>query len=66
MRPRSFRVRPADDDEFLAIEAFGFTPEASVSRRIRRNDRLGNDAFESELAGVLPDKLPITRLVAVN
>jgi hypothetical protein len=33
MRPRSFRVRPADDDEFLAIEAFCFAPEASVARR---------------------------------
>jgi hypothetical protein len=38
IRPRSFRVSPADD-EFLAIEPFLFAPEAPVSRRIRRIDR---------------------------
>jgi hypothetical protein len=26
MRPRSFRVGPTDDDEFLAIERLGFAP----------------------------------------
>ena len=26
MRPRSFRVGPADDNEFLAVERFGFAP----------------------------------------
>jgi hypothetical protein len=31
-----------------------------------RIDRLGNDAFESKLAGVLPDKLPVTCFVAVE
>ena len=35
MRPRAFRIRPADDDEFLAVQGFGFAPEAAVSRRIR-------------------------------
>jgi hypothetical protein len=53
MRPRSFRVGPADDNEFLAIEPFGSTPKATVSGRIGRIDRIGNDAFESKLAGVL-------------
>jgi hypothetical protein len=66
MGARSFRVRPADDDEFLAIEPFGFTLEAPVSRRIGRIDRVGNDAFESKLTGVLPDKLAIACLVAVE
>ena len=66
MRPRSFRVRPADDNELLAIEPFGFAPKAPISRRIGGIDRLRNDAFESELAGVLPDKLAVTRFVAVE
>jgi hypothetical protein len=26
MRPRSFRAGPADDNEFLPVEAFGFAP----------------------------------------
>ena len=30
MRPRSFRVRPADDDELLAVQPFGFAPGAAV------------------------------------
>ena len=29
--PRSFRVRPADNDELLAIERLGLAPEATVS-----------------------------------
>jgi hypothetical protein len=34
MRTRSFRVRPADDDELLAVEPFGFAPQAAVSWRV--------------------------------
>jgi hypothetical protein len=34
MRPRSFRVAPPNDDELLAVESFGFAPQAAVSRRI--------------------------------
>jgi hypothetical protein len=29
--PRSFRVGPADDDELLSVERFGFAPKAAVS-----------------------------------
>ena len=50
MRPRSFRVRPSDDDEFLAVERLSFAPEAAVTRRVRRVDRLRDDALETELA----------------
>jgi hypothetical protein len=39
MRPRSFLIRPADD-EFLAVERFGFASEATVARRVGRIDRL--------------------------
>jgi hypothetical protein len=55
MRPRAFRVGPADDNELLTIETFGFAPEAPVSGCIWRIDRFGNDAFEAKLAGVLPN-----------
>jgi hypothetical protein len=52
---RSFRISPADDDEFLAIETFRFAAEATVSRRIGRINRLGNDALKPKLARVLAD-----------
>ena len=34
MRPRSFRIGPADDDEFLAVQPFGFAPQAAVPRAL--------------------------------
>src|ERR1700735_53572 len=43
MRPRSFRVSPADDNEFLPVEAFGLTPQAAISWRVGRVDRLRHD-----------------------
>jgi hypothetical protein len=48
MRPRSFRVGPADDDKLLAVEPFGFPPKAAVSWRIRGVDRLGDGALKTE------------------
>ena len=30
MRPRSFWIGPADDDELLAVQSFGFAPKAAV------------------------------------
>ena len=55
MGPRSFGVGPADDYEFLAIEAFGLAPKAPVSGRIGGIDRLGNDSFEPEFASMPAD-----------
>jgi hypothetical protein len=52
MRPRSFRVGPADDDELLAVQPFGFAPKAAISWRVVRVDRLGDDALKTELTGV--------------
>jgi hypothetical protein len=66
MRPRPFRVGPADDDELLAVQSFGFAPEAAVSRRIGGVDRLGDDALETELAGVLQDELAVSGIVAIE
>ena len=36
----SFRIGPADDDELLAIEPFGFPPEAAVAPSVGIIDRL--------------------------
>ena len=65
IRPRSFRVRPPDDDELLAVQRLGFTPEASVSRRIAGVDRLRDDAFKAEFACVLQDEFAVAGIVAV-
>src|SRR5260370_30277647 len=66
MRSRSFWVGPADDNEFLAIQAFGFEPKTLVPWRIGRIDHFGNDALEPKLAGMLSDKLAITPLMVVE
>jgi hypothetical protein len=50
----------------LAIEGFGFAPEAAISRRIRRINRLGDDAFKTELAGVLQDEVTVTRVMPIK
>jgi hypothetical protein len=51
MRPRPFRVGPADYNEFLPIETFRFAPQASISGRVGRIDRLRHDAFQTKFAG---------------
>ena len=66
MRPRAFRVGPADDDELLTVQRFGFAPEAAVSRGLGSVDRLGDDALETELAGVSQDKLAVAGLMPVE
>ena len=65
MRARAFWIGPADHDEFLSVEAFGFAPEAAVARRIGRVDRLGDDALEAQFAGVLEDKLAVAGDVVI-
>jgi hypothetical protein len=49
----------------LTIERFGFAPEAAISRRVRRINRLGDHALEAELAGVLQDELAVAAVMAV-
>src|ERR1700722_37708 len=66
MRPRSFRVRPADDDEFLPVQPFGLAPQAAVSRYITRLDRLRDNALKTEFPGVLEDELAVASLMAVE
>ncbi|HKN29543.1 MAG TPA: hypothetical protein VJY34_17330 [Roseiarcus sp.] len=57
--PRPFRVRPADDDEFAAIEALGFDPGAAVVGEIAAIDALGDDAFEAMSAGGAAERLAV-------
>jgi hypothetical protein len=66
MRALSFWIRPADDHEFLAVQRLGFAPQAAVSRRIGRIDRLRDDAFKTELAGVRQDEPAVACVVAVE
>src|ERR1700722_364923 len=66
MRPRSFRARPADDDEFLPVQPFGLAPQAAVSRYITRLDRLRDNALKTEFPGVLEDELAVASLMAVE
>src|ERR1700722_13989703 len=66
MGSRSFRVEPSNDDELLAVERFGFTPEATVSWRIGRVDRLRDDALKAELAGVFQNELAVAGVVAIE
>jgi hypothetical protein len=66
MRPRAFWIRPADNNEFLPIQGFGFAPQATVSRRVERADRLGHHPFKAELAGVLQDEFAVACVVAVE
>jgi hypothetical protein len=49
MRPRPFRIGPADDNELLAVQRFGFAPQPAVSRRVGRIDRLGDQASKPSL-----------------
>ena len=55
MRTRAFWVAPADDDELLPVQPFGFAPQAAITGRIGRVDRLGEGARKTKLAGVLED-----------
>jgi hypothetical protein len=47
MRPRSFGIGPADDNELLPVQRFGFAPQPAVSRRIRRVDRFRDHALKN-------------------
>jgi hypothetical protein len=66
IRPRAFRVRPADDNELLTVEPFGFAPQASVSRGVGRVDRFGDDALKTELASVLEDEFAVACVVTIK
>jgi hypothetical protein len=47
VRPRSFRVRPADNDELGPIEAFALDPGAAFAGQIVAIEALGDVAFDA-------------------
>src|SRR5262249_1914171 len=53
MRPTSRGVGPADDDEFLAVEAFHLEPQAPIARNVWSVDPLRDDAFDAQATGLL-------------
>jgi hypothetical protein len=66
MRPCSFRIRPADDDELLAVQPFRFAPQAPISRRVWSVDGLGDDTFKTKLAGVLQDEFAVAGRMSIE
>jgi hypothetical protein len=55
--PHAAQRKPYGEATRRPVQRFGFAPEAAVARRVRRIDRLGDDAFKSELAGMAAHKL---------
>ena len=53
--PASLRVGPSNNHELLAIEALRLDPDPAVARSICAIDPLGDDAFQTQLAGVLTE-----------
>jgi hypothetical protein len=66
MRPRAFRIRPADDSELAPVEPFGFALHAALSRRIRHIDRIGDHTLKTKLASVLEDEFAVACVVTVE
>ena len=66
MRPHSFRVGPAHDDELFAVQPFGVAPEAAVSWSIACVDRLGDHPFKTKLDGAPQDEFAVAGLMAVE
>jgi hypothetical protein len=50
----------------LAIQRLRLAPKAAVARRVGGVDRLGDDALEAELAGVLQDEFAVAAVMAVE
>jgi hypothetical protein len=52
MRARAFRIGPADNYAFLAIEALCLHPDPAIAWRVGRIGAFRDDAFKPELAGL--------------
>ena len=48
-------IGPADNHEFLPVEALRLHPNAAIAWRVATISQLGDDAFEAELAGLFPE-----------
>jgi hypothetical protein len=65
MRPTSGRVGPTNNNELLAIEALRLDPDPAVARCVWSVGSLGDDAFQTQLAGVLTETRAVTSQVLV-
>jgi hypothetical protein len=62
-RAAALGVGPADDHEFLPVEALGLEPEPALAREIAGVQPLRDDAPEPELAGVPMKRLTLPDLM---
>ncbi|HXD90253.1 MAG TPA: hypothetical protein VNU00_04275 [Candidatus Binataceae bacterium] len=62
--PTPFRVGPADDDEFLAVEAFRLQPSAPTGL-IPTINALRDNAFAATLAGQTMESRALADLMIV-
>src|SRR5271156_3890449 len=58
--PASLGVGPADDYKLLSIEALRLDPDPAVARCVWSVGSLGDDAFQTQLAGVLTETRAVT------
>jgi hypothetical protein len=60
VRPAFLRVGPSNDHELLAIEALRLDLDPAVARCVWSVGSLGDDAFQTQLAGVLTETRAVT------
>jgi hypothetical protein len=65
MRPTSGQVCPTNNNELLAIEALRLDPDPAVARCVWSVGSLGDEAFQTQLAGVLTETRAVTSHVLV-
>jgi hypothetical protein len=58
-RPRASGIGPADNHEFLAVQAFDLEPQAAVAGRVGRIGAFRDDPFERLRAGLLMERGPV-------
>jgi hypothetical protein len=63
--PASLRVGPSNDHELLAIEALQLDPDPAVARCVWSVGSLGDDAFQTQLAGVLTETRAVTSHILI-
>jgi hypothetical protein len=61
--PRSLGIRPPDQDELLAVQAFQFQPQTAAAGGIGRIGPLRIDPFELQPAGLLIEGLVASGLM---
>jgi hypothetical protein len=62
-RPPSFGIGPADDDKFLAVEAFDLEPQAAIAGRVGGIGSFRDDALELQLARLLVERQALAAVI---